>query len=106
MMFFYLHLCRGKTVPAVYLIGQLLPSALPEPLLQLLFLHGMFDHNDRESLQVFFPFPTLLFRPLPGNLFQAVISAFCSDRLRFIKKNDRPIHFHKSNLSLGLMFLR
>ena len=48
----------------------------------------------------------LLFRPLPGNLFQAVISAFCSDRLRFIKKNDRPIHFHKSNLSLGLMFLR
>lgn len=106
MVFFYLDLCRGKTVPAVYLIGQLLPAPLTEPLFQLLFLYGMFDHNDWQPLQVFFPFPSLLFWSLPGILFLTIIWTFRRDRLRFIKKNDLPFYFHKSDLPFGLMLLR
>lgn len=95
MMFLHFHLCRSKTVSAVYLIGELLPAFLSESFLQLLFFHGMFHHNDREPFQVLFPFSRLFFRSPPGRIgriLPAVIRVFRRNSLRLIKKDDLAIH--------------
>ena len=103
MMFLYFYLCRSKTVPAVYLIGELLPAFPSESFLQFFFFHGMFHYNDREPFQVLFPFPRLLFRPPPGRIgriLPAVIRVFRGNSLRLIKKDDLAIHFHKRDLAI------
>ena len=106
MVFLYFDFCRGKAVSAVYLIRELFPAVFSKFIFQLLIRHGMFHHNYRKPLQVFFPFPLLFLRFCAGNAFRLFQCVFlCSDSLGFVKEYDFPVHFHKGDLVFDFMFL-
>ena len=103
MVFLHFDLCRGKAVSAVYFVRELFPSFLSEFFLKLLFIHGMLHHNSRKPFQLFFPF-SLFFLWLPaGRILLAAIRLLTGNSLRFVKKYDFPIHFHKRNLVFGFV---
>ena len=106
MVFFHLDLCRGKTVPAVYFIRELLPAALSKFIFQLIIRHGMFHYNYRQPGKVFFPFALLFLRLSTGNLFRLLLCVFLRSSFGFVKEYDLPIHLRKGDLIFGIMFLR
>ena len=106
MVFLHLDFRRGEAVPAVYFIRKLFPTALPKPVFQFLICHGMFHHNYRQPLQVFFTFPLLFLRFCAGNAFRLLLCVFLSgNSFGLVKEYDLPIHFHKGDLVFGFMFL-
>ncbi len=107
MVFLHPDFRRGKAVPAVYFIRELFPAVLSKFILQFLIRHGMFHHNYRNPVQVFFPFALLFLRFCAGNTFRLILRVFlCSNSFGFVKEYNLPIHFHKGDLVFGLMFLR
>ena len=106
MVFFHLDFRRGKAVPAVYFIRKLFPAVFSKFIFQFLIRHGMFHHNYRQPVQVFFPFAVLFLRLSAGNAFRFFLCVFLrGNSFGFVKKYDLPIHFHKRHLVFGFMFL-
>ena len=98
MMFFHFDFCRGKAVSAVHFIRKLFIAFFLKQFLQVFFRQGVFDHNNRQAIQVFFPFPLLLLRFPAEDSLRVLTGRFGTDGLRFVKEYDLSIHFHKRNL--------
>ena len=106
MVFLHFDFCRGKTISAVHFVRELLKAPFPKPRRQFFFCHGVFNHNYRQTIQVFFPFSLFLFRFPAGDSFRFSSVIFCGNSFRFVEKYNLSIHFHERNLFIGLMPLR